>query len=499
MNHVLSNNILLQLEGFVAQNLGLSFPKDIWASLERNIISAAKEFGFDDTERFVKHIISTPLTRENSEILASYLTINETYFWRESESFEALEKKIFPELIKKRKREEKRIRIWSAGCSTGEEPYSIAIALRRLIPDIDQWNITILASDINPKILQKAIIGEYGQWSFRSAPQWLKEKYFIPKEKGKFEIIPEIKSMVTFEYLNLAEDIFPSSLNNTNAMDIIFCRNVLMYFTQNRATQTLRGLYNSLIQGGYLVVSASELSLQNYAEFATVNFPGVVFYRKISKKIEHQQQQELTVIGEEYKPIIFELPLKHFEIEEKTKPQISEIENENLHKTEIPINVDSLYEEALSLYSQGSYTDVISKLQKNNLAVDEQILLIRAYANQGKLGDALKSCEKAIAKNKVDPRLHYLYATILQENSQLNEAIAALKRAIFLDSDFVLSYFSLGNIYRQQGNMRNTKKCYENVLSIINKRSHDDILLEFEGLNIGRLKEIINASLQVSI
>lgn len=491
MNHVLSDNILLQLGEFVALNLGLSFPKDIWASLERNIISAAREFGFDDTERFVKHIITAPLTRENSEILASYLTISETYFWRESESFEVLGKKIFPELIKKRKREEKRIRIWSAGCSTGEEPYSIAIALRRLIPDIDQWNITILASDINPRILQKATIGEYSQWSFRSAPQWLKEKYFIPKEKGKFEIIPEIKNMVTFEYLNLAEDVFPSPLNNTNAMDIIFCRNVLMYFTQNRATQTLRGLYNSLIQDGYLVVSSSELSLQNLDEFATVNFPSVVFYRKTSKRTEHQKQ--LTIIEEEHNPIIFEPPLKSFEIEENAKSQVVKIE------TEIPINVKSFYEEALALYSRGSYTDVISKLQKDNLTVDEQMLLIRAYANQGKLGDALKSCEKAIIKNKVDPRLHFLYATILQENNQLNEAIAALKRVIFLDSDFVLSYFSLGNIYRQQGNIRNTKKCYENVLSIINKRSHDDILPESEGLNIGRLKEIINASLQVSV
>jgi chemotaxis protein methyltransferase CheR len=280
MKNILPENILLQLSEFIAFNLALYFPKERWNDLERKIVSAAKEFGYQDVGRFIHHIMSSPLTREHSDILASYLTINETYFWREPQSFEALEQKILPELIHLRKKKEKRIRIWSAGCSTGEEPYSIAIALRRLIPDIDNWNITILATDINPEILQKAITGVYSQWSFRNAPKWLKEKYFLPAEKGKFEILSEIKGMVRFEYLNLAKDIFPSPLNNTNAMDIIFCRNVLMYFTNEHFGQTVNGLFNSLVEGGYLMVGACELSTQNFPQFESVGFPGVVIYRK---------------------------------------------------------------------------------------------------------------------------------------------------------------------------------------------------------------------------
>ncbi len=493
MKYTLPENTLLRLSEFIANNLALHFPKERWNDLERNIATAAKEFGYSEIENFIQRILSSPLTREHVEILTSHLTINETYFWREPKTFEALEQKILPELIRLRQ-EEKRIRIWSAGCSTGEEAYSIAIALNKILPNINDWNITILASDISPRILRKASTGEYSEWSFRSAPHWLKEKYFLHREKNRFEIIPEIKSMVKFEYLNLAEDVFPSPLNNTNAMDIIFCRNVLMYFTQNRVKQVVRGLYNTLVKDGYLVVSASELSLLTYSDFQAVKFSGMVIYQKTSKKLKYQKP--LPVIEVEYKPVSLKSFLEPIKIIEEIEPQIRKIENEILHVIEKPVHIDSTYEEALSSYSQGNYTDVINKLQKDDQTLEEQILLTRAYANQGKLADALKSCEKAIASNKLDPRLQYLYATILQENNQLDEAVASLKRAIYLDTNFVLSYYSLGNIYQRLGNVTYAKKCFENVLTILNKCSQEEILPESEGLTAGRFKEIINASIQ---
>jgi len=241
MKRNLPDILLSQLSNYIASYLALYFPKDRWDDLERHISSAAIEFGYPDVEKFINHLISSPLTRDHAEMLASHLTINETYFWREPQSFEILEQKILPELIQIRQNDEKRIRIWSAGCSGGEEPYSIAIALRRNIPDIGKWNISILASDISTKILQKAVAGVYSQWSFRSSPGWLKEKYFTEQEKGKFEIVRLVKNMVSFDYLNLAEDVFPSPVNHTNAMDIIFCRNVLMYFTADRVKQIIGG------------------------------------------------------------------------------------------------------------------------------------------------------------------------------------------------------------------------------------------------------------------
>jgi chemotaxis protein methyltransferase CheR len=496
MKHVLSDIILQQLSEFITSNLALYFPKERWNDLERNIANASKEFGFDNVEKFILHILSTPLTREHVEVLAASLTISETYFWREPQTFEALEKTIIPGLVKKRQKGEKRIRIWSAGCSTGEEPYSIAIALDRTIPDIKDWNISILATDINPKMLHKAITGEYGQWSFRAVPQWLKEKYFVKKTNNRFEIIPEIKSMVKFEYLNLAKDIYPSSLNDTNAMDIIYCRNVLMYFTQDRFRQVAQGLYKSLIQGGYLIVSASELSIQNFLDFVPINIPGMVLYRKSSGKIENQHKFIIDTTFPE--PVWFQTPTEPVQPFESIKPIPLEKESDILRPKEIPEPIVSKYEASLKSYSQGNYADVTEKLLENCHTSEEQVLLIRALANQGKLAEAMQSCTKAIAADKIDPRLYYLYATILKEKNLLEEAITSLKHAIYLDPEFILSYYSLGNIYKQIGNARNAKKYYDIVLSILNKCNQEDIVFESEGLTAGRFREIINASFQAN-
>ena len=167
--------------------------------------------------------------------MASYLTIGETYFFRVEPDFNALENHILPELIHLRKDTGKYLRIWSAASSTGEEPYSLAILVRKLIPDIKDWNITILATDINTRSLAKAEKGIYGNWSFRNNPEWLKKIYFTPLLDERYQINRNIKDMVSFFYLNLARDTYPSLLNNTNGMDIIFCRNVLMYFTPELA------------------------------------------------------------------------------------------------------------------------------------------------------------------------------------------------------------------------------------------------------------------------
>lgn len=493
MKFTLPENILLQLSEFIAAKLALNFPKERWNDLERNIVSASNEFGYKEVEGFIYRLMSSPLTHEHIEILTAHLTNNETFFWREHETFNVLEQKILPELITLRQ-DEKRIRIWSAGCSTGEEPYSIAIALSKLIPNISEWNITILATDISPRILRKATAGLYSQWSFRNTPEWLKENYCMPKENNKFELIPAIKSMVKFEYLNLADDVFPSPLNNTNAMDVIFCRNVLMYFTHDRFRQVTRGLYNSLIQGGYLVVSASELSLQNFTEFTPINVPGMVIYQKTSKKIK--DRHKITFVEPPPEPVPFQLPQKPDHPIEWIKFKPYEIEKEIPDSENISKQIVPIYEETLKSFSQGNYEDVIDNLQTDHQNVEAQILLIRALANKGDLIEALKTCEETIAKNKLDPRLHYLYATILQENNQLTEAVASLKCAIYLDTNFVLSYYSLGKIYQRLGDLKNAKKSFAIVLSILNKCEGEEILFESEGLTAGRFKEIINATIQ---
>ncbi|MEX2117316.1 MAG: CheR family methyltransferase [Bacteroidota bacterium] len=495
MNQPLPENTLLQISEFVAEHLALNFPKERWNDLERTITAAATEFGYPEVETFIQRIISSPMTHEHMDILTTHLTTNETYFWREPETFEALEQAILPELIRSRQ-EQKRIRIWSAGCSTGEEPYSIAIALHRAIPQMEDWDIAILATDINPRILQKTTAGLFGQWSFRNSPRWLRENYFAPKEKDMFEILPEIKRMVKFEYLNLADDVFPSSRNNTNAMDIILCRNVLMYFSEKRCRQVVHGLFNSLVPSGYLVVSATELSLPSLSEFTAMNFPGAVLFQKTSTDLKGQRHMPAEAPGHASWGHPWQVsPVNTLE---EREPQHEEIEIGILPETATPLQSHAMFDNALALYAQGYYEEVIEMLRKDDPTSEERVLVIRAYANQGKIHQALQSCERAIAADKLNPGLHYLYATILQENNQLDEAVTSLKRAIFLDPNFVLSYYSLGKIYQRLGNVSSANKCAENVLTILNTCRPEEILFESEGLTAERFREIILAADQTT-
>ena len=470
----ISRETLARLSEYLKTQMGLYFPEKRWDDLRNKMARAMKDFDYRDLSGFIEWLVSSPRSRQEIEILASHLTISETYFWREPRVFEALVKQILPELIRVREKGERRLRIWSAGCASGEEPYSIAIALRRLLPVPEDWRITILATDINPGILSRAMAGVYGEWSFRGLHKRLKEEYFHRKEDGRFEILPEIRKMVTFAYLNLVEDIYPSPLNNTNAMDLIFCRNVLMYFTPERAVQVGQRLYNSLVDGGWLMVGASELSQFTFPQFASVHFPGAIVYRRETRESR---------------------PSEVFRLEEISSPPPLR-ESTRIQVVESASPKQATYAEVLDRSVPGR--DIAAPVkQQGEEATFDITLKIRALADRGNLAEALSACDEAIAADKLDPEMHYLRAIILQEQNGHGEAIAALKRALYLDPNFVPAHFAIGNLMLRRGNARAAKKSFENVLALLSAYRAEDILPEFEGLTAGRCREIINATIRI--
>src|ERR1043166_2752887 len=276
----LSRRALCQLSEMIASRVGLHFPEARWRELERGICSIARDFEFDDVESCIRWLLSSSSTQPQIEALAIYLTVGETYFFRDPQSFDTLAHRILPSVIKDRRGTDRHLKIWSAGCCTGEETYSIAILLRQVLSDLKDWQITILGTDINPRFLDKAAQGTYGEWSFRGVAPEIKERYFAKKRNGRFEVLPEIKSMVTFSHLNLVEESYPSSLSNINAVDVIFCRNVLMYFGAEAAKQVIQKFHLSLSDGGWLIVSPTETSHVLYSQFAAISCSGMIFYKK---------------------------------------------------------------------------------------------------------------------------------------------------------------------------------------------------------------------------
>lgn len=485
MKTSLDAGLLSRLCDFISSRMALQFPRERWGELQEKVCAAALQFDHADGAEFVEWLLSTTPSREQIEILASHLTIGETYFWREPQVFEVLEGKVLPELIRARQSGERRLRIWSAGCATGEEPYSIAIAVRRALPAREGWSISILATDINPLLLRRAKAGIYGEWSFRNTPQWLRKGYFTPLADGRHELSPEIRAMVDFSYLNLAEDIYPSPQNNTNAMDVIFCRNVLMYFSPERARKVGENLFHALVPDGWLMVSATELSQDLFPQFVPIPSHGAIVYRRDRRESREDRRES----GDERRktagpPAPASLAESLLPAPPRPPTPFARPPSPSLGKPP-----------AVAVPAPEPRTASTSVAPLATTAPSPGAAEVRALANRGRLTEALAACERAIAADKVDPGLHYLSAVILQELDRGPEAVAAFRRALYLDPDFVLGHFSLGNLLLRGGKAKAARKCFENALSLLDCRQDDAVLPESDGLTASRLREIVRATL----
>ncbi|CAG1064815.1 Chemotaxis protein methyltransferase [uncultured bacterium] len=493
MGKKLPDELLASLNEFISSLMGLHFTESRIDDLERGIGLAAKDFGFEDEAAFVSWLRGTQLKKEHIERLASHLTVGETYFFRDSSSIDALEREILPELIESRK-DSKRIRVWSAGCSTGEEAYTLAMLLGRLVPDIESWNISILATDINARALRKASEGVYTAWSFRETPGWVRDRYFRPAGEGTYRIDPAIQKMVSFGYLNLAEDIYPSLLNGTNGVDIIFCRNVIMYFSEAVARAVVKGLHDSLVDDGWLLVSPAEAVRSIKGLFAPVNLGGAIFYRKSAAQLEVTPQQELVLRPSA--PLPPAQAAAEPRIEPAAPPEACPVAAQELVPREF-------LAEAAGFFAGGSYNEAVSLLESltgEQRGEDGALLLARAYANMGRLEEAAKWCEGASAVNALNKASYMLLATIRQEQARGEEAVKNLKKALYLDQDFVIAHFMLGKLLMPGGAaneqaMRHLRTAHK----LLERKEDDELLPESDGMMAGRLREIIASMLKGSI
>jgi len=498
-----SELLLSRLSELVSARMGLHFPSERQPDLARGLNAARMEFDFEDTESFIYWLVSSPWTKEQIETLANHLTVGESYFFREKTSLEIFEQRILPELIKSRRGVDQRLRIWSAGCCTGEEPYTIAILLHRLIPDLQNWRITITATDINSRFLKAASQASYSEWSFRETPVQIKERYFKKKSPGRFQILPQIQRMVNFSYLNLAEGAYPSPFNDTNALDLILCRNVLMYFSPQQTNQVIERFHLSLAEGGWLAVSPSETSSARFSQFVSVGFPGVFLYQKDGS----QQQRAQTFHGQPGATIqdSLQLALASFPLRRQPTSSPERVEGSFPLEASPPAREKprpTAYPEALALYQQARYGEVVEKLRESisNYQPERQekvtsgeayALLARAYANQGQLVEAREWCQKAIAADKLNPAFYYLCATILQEQGQVDHAISFLRQALYLNPNFVLAHFALANLSLLQRKFGESGKHLRNALSLLRSYPQEAVLPEAEGITAGKLVAII--------
>lgn len=273
MTDRLSGTEYIQLRDFLSREFGLFFDPTKITFLENRVIPILSEMKFLDINDLINAIQADPERR--AEFL-NLLTTNETWFFRHPRHFDILREDVLPKIVKERLRENrKEITIWSAGCSIGAEAYSIAITLREVLPEIADWNIQIIGTDISRQAVGRALEGIYTQSEVRLLSNMLLNRHFTPVSPSVYKIKPELKSMARFEEMNLL-DTWPE-----RTFDIIFCRNTMIYFKEETKTQLTERFYRVLKPEGVFLTSATEiLHWAGENEFERVFLRGEYIYRK---------------------------------------------------------------------------------------------------------------------------------------------------------------------------------------------------------------------------
>lgn len=231
--------------------------------MKRRIDSLISKNGYSG---YADYVAAIKDDKKLFEEFVNYLTINVSEFWRNPEQWTILGEHILPELIKG---SGNKLKIWSAACSTGDEPYSLVMLLSKFVPLSD---IQIIATDIDKQVLEKAASGLYHEKSLAGLPKEFKEKFFTKIGSTSYQISDEIKRCVTFKQHNLLKDVYPSNF------DLIVCRNVLIYFTDDAKFEIYKKFNKSLRSGGYLFIGSTE-QIINYKEINFSSFKSF-FYRK---------------------------------------------------------------------------------------------------------------------------------------------------------------------------------------------------------------------------
>ena len=213
---------------------------------------------------------------EELQALTNTMTVNETYFFREEYQFKCLVNSLLPEIVKK-KPMDSTLRIWSIPSSSGEEPYSIALYLTEYWPDIAHWDVELISSDIDTSILKKARAGKYSERSVQHLPAVLLQRHFRRTHDGEYQISDDLRQAVEFSRVNLSE---PADTRHYRGFDVIFCRNLLIYFDDLSRQKAAEAIYDALNPGGYICLGHAESMSRITSLFRVRKFPEAIVYQK---------------------------------------------------------------------------------------------------------------------------------------------------------------------------------------------------------------------------
>lgn len=400
--------------------------------------------------------------------LETEITIGETFFFRYAEQFAALRETILPEIID-RKSATRRLRIWSAGCSTGAEPYSLAILAHEILGgNLERWRVSIVGTDINDSFLNLAKQARFGKWALRSMPASERERFFLDAGKDQWQVRPEFRSLVRFEKHNLLSLLDGTSPLELTDFDLILCRNVLIYFHPDIVIRIVEALRDRLAEDGWMLLGHAEPNPAFSTMMQTLNLPGTVAYRAKSGQVPPPalppDQRKPNLTG--WVPLLPD-PKPAGQVSRETRPR--------------PVEAPPP-----------------SPASPAARAPDAPLDEIRALANNGAFAKADALCRKALAAQPLNATLHFYQGLVLQALRQPADAEKSFLKCIYLDKSFAMAHYHLGLLLLAEGRSGPARRALTNAARIAAAMPDDRLLEEADGVTAKDLRNLVRVHLESS-
>lgn len=456
----------------VRHRTGLNFEKNCPLVLSDAVRKSMAEKGYASSEQYYQLIVAD--TKEFDRFI-NLLTINETYFFREPDHIRLFSEKLVPEILS-RLPVDRKIRIFSAGCSTGEEPYTLAMSLYNKYGSACANLFEIMAADIDTDVLEIAAKGIFRDHSFRTIDEDMKKTYFDYREKDIFQIKPFIRERVQFFSLNLMDEPYPDIMQN---IDFIFYRNVSIYFSPQTQLAILKNLSSVLNEQAYLIVGATETLSHDLNILNLIEMDGLFLYRK--KRADEPSQVESGQI--KTTDCLPEKISGTFNCTEKTSlTDILNIQKEELSKKNIPapkkpvedskpVNLDRAFDDALTHMKEKEYQKALdildSIIEKDSSQIRASAMKAGILINMKNMEEAKRICLEALKKDSLCIECYFHLGMIEWHEGNDEKAMRRFKEVLYIKSSSWLAHYYLARLYQNRGDCTQALREYQIVMKLI--------------------------------
>lgn len=465
----IDRSALEQLAALLLERAGLKVTPDGYMGLRLALQARMPALGLDDASEYVRRLKQLAGEHELRALLP-LVTVGKTEFFRDSRQFAAFENEIFPELLKLARREARAVHVWSAGCATGEEPYSIAmVGLDRgaLPKEVDCW-----ATDLNPVAVENASKGRFPIRRLLGVSEPRLARYFTLAD-GQYQVTPQLREMVRFEGHNLAAPIWPQV--KPQSMDLIFCRNVIIYFDQPTILAVMDRFYDSLRPGGWLFLGYSESLFRLPTRFEMIEVGGVFIYRR-------PMRRHATVLPPPPPPPGGVVPPSAPKPPERQTPKaLPLVVGLQLPRSTISLPMSppspvpgtgtpvQRLAEIVDCIERGDFpralrhAHALTEAEPDDLAA--RITLGNVHALMGNIDEAREAYQGALQREPLSVEARLYLGIAAMQAGEPETARQEFTRALFLEPTLALGHYLLAQVHERRGDPEAARRSYKNAVN----------------------------------